>query len=246
MRRTFLALVATSAVVVGSLVTSTGPAGAGGPCSPGLVEVKGRVRDAATGQPLDETTSVGVFAGGESVDGLGTDPDTSRWTTCLEPGTYQFDFSADSYRHEFFHDAADVGSATPVTVDLPGPVVVNESVTPKGRVLAGRVTNAVGQPKFASVVIWRLTSVGWRAIDGIANDMPSGTWSFRVPMIGRYRVSADVDHHTSEFWNNKSRLSQATVINVTSATTYVSGINLSLAYCTSSADEFCVPPGFFT
>lgn len=245
MRRTLLALVATLTVLGGSLFVSAAPAGAGGACGPGLVEVKGRVRDLATGQPVPETTSVGVYVAGESIDGLGTDA-ASRWSTCLIPGSYQFDFSADSYRHEFFHDAADVGSATPVTVSLPGPVVVNESLTPKGRVLAGRVTNAVGQPKFASVVIWRLTSVGWRAIDGIANDLPSGAWSFRVPMTGRYRVSADVDHHTSEFWNNKSRLSQATIINVTSATTFVSGINLSLAYCTSSADEFCIPPGFYT
>lgn len=244
MRRTLLAVVVTLTVLGGSLLVSAGPAGAGGACGSGLVEVKGRVRDLATGQPLSEVTSVAVYAGGLSIDGLGTD-DTSRWSTCLVPGSYQFDFTADSYRHEFFHDAPDVASATPVTLALPGPVVVNESLTPKGRVLAGRVTNVVGQPKPASITIWRLTAAGWQAIDGIGNDMPSGTWSFRVPMVGRYRVSADVDHHVSEFWNNKSRLSQATVINVTSATTFVPGINLTLAYCTTSAD-FCQPPGFFS
>ncbi len=245
MRRTLLALVATLTVLGGSLVLSGGPAGAGTSCGTGLVEVRGRVRDAATGQPLAETTSINVhpLAGGID-DGEGTGPD-SRWSTCLAPGDYQFDFTADHHRHEWFHDATTVGAATTVGVAFPGPVVVNESLTPKGRVLAGRVTNAAGQPKFASVVIWRLTSVGWRAIDGIANDLPSGAWSFRVPMTGRYRVSADVDHHISEFWNNKPRLSQATTINVTSATTFVSGINLSVAYCTTSAD-ICQPPGFFS
>ena len=97
------------------------------------------MRDAATGQPLAEVTSVGVYEGGAGIDGLGTD-ETSRWSTCLVPGSCQFDVSADSYRHEFFHDAPDVASATPVTLTLPGPVVVNESLTPKGRVLAGRAS----------------------------------------------------------------------------------------------------------
>ena len=241
-----LALVATLTVLGGSLLVVPGPAGAGGPCPVGQVEVRGRVRDAATGQPVAETTSVGIYVGGVSFDGEGTDPATSRWTTCLLPGDYQFDFTADSYRHEFFHDAPDVGAAATVPVALPGPVIVNESLVPKGRVLAGRVTNAAGQPRFASIGIWRLTSVGWRPIDGIANDMPSGTWSFRVPLVGRYRVMAEVDHHWSEFWNDRTRLSQATVVNVTSGTTFISGIDLDLAYCTAATPDFCRPPGFFS
>ncbi|MBL8778867.1 MAG: hypothetical protein JNK12_23250 [Acidimicrobiales bacterium] len=244
MRRSLLALAATLTVLGGSLFVAGGPAAAGGACSAGLVEVRGRVRDAATTLPLDEVTSVGVFLAGSPIDGLGTDPGTSRWSTCLVPGEYTFDFTADSYRHEFFHDAPDAVSATPVTVALPGPTVVNESLVPKGRVLAGVVTNAAGQPKPASVGIWRLTSVGWRPVDGIGNDMPSGRWSFRVPFVGRYRVMAEVDHHWSEFWNDKPRLSLATTINVTSATTFIDGIDLRLTYCTASTPDFCRPPGF--
>ena len=245
MRRPTITLVATIAVLGGSLLVASpsAPASAGTiSCEAGTVLVQGRVRDAATTLPLAEVTSVGVYQDGISIDGEGTGPD-SRWATCLAPGDYSFDFMADSYRHEFFHDAPDVGAAAVVPVALPGPVVVNESLVPKGRVIAGRVTNAVGAPKPASIGIWRLTSAGWRSIDGIGNDMPSGRWSFRVPYVGRYRISADVDHHTSEFWRNKSRLSLATTINVTSATTFISGVDLDLSYCTTSA-SICRPPGF--
>ncbi len=97
MRRTLLALVATITVLGGSLFVAGGAAAAGGACGPSLVEVRGRVRDAATTLPLSEVTSVGVYQGGISIDGLGTD-ENSRWSTCLVPGAYAFDFSADSYR----------------------------------------------------------------------------------------------------------------------------------------------------
>lgn len=245
MRRPTITLVATIAVLGGSLLATSpsAPASAGTTsCEAGTVLVQGRVRDAATTLPLAETTSIGITPLVGTPDGEGTGPD-SRWSTCLVPGSYTFDFTADSYRPEYFHDAPDAGSATPVEVVLGDTVVVNESLVPKGRVIAGRVTNAVGAPKPASIGIWRLTSAGWRSIDGIGNDMPSGRWSFRVPYVGRYRVSADVDHHTSEFWRNKSRLSLATTINVTSDTTFISGIDLDLAYCTTSA-SICRPPGF--
>jgi hypothetical protein len=245
-RRTRFLSLASAMVVAAALVLSSAPGGAAseGGCSGGTVEVKGRVKDAATTLPLDETTSVGVFQGGVGIDGLGTDS-SSRWSTCLVPGAYAFNFTADHYRTEFYDDQPNVGSATPVVVAGPGPVVVNASLTPKGRVLAGRVTNGVGQPKVASVGIWRLTSVGWRPVDGIANQMPSGRWSFRVPMVGKYRVMAEVDHHTSEWFNDRTRLSTATIIDVTSATTFIPNIDLDLTYCTTSA-SFCRPPGFFT
>lgn len=108
----------------------------------------------------------------------------------------------------------------------------------------GRVTNTAGQPKPASIIVWRLTSAGWREVDGIGNEMPSGRWSFRVPYLGGYRVSAGVDHHWSEFWHNKPRLSQGTIVNVTSSTTFISGIDIDVTYCSASTPDFCRPYGF--
>ena len=245
MRRAATVLLAGLALLATSLVVGVAPpAAAGSPCPGGEVEVRGRIRDAATTLPLDEVTSVEVSQADIPVDGFSTGPD-SRYSFCLLPGAYTIKFVADSYRPEFYDDQPDATSATPVIVSLPGPVVVNASLTPRGRVLAGRLTNAAGQPRFGSIGIWRLTSVGWRPIDGIANQLPSGRWSFRVPFVGKYRVSADVDHHISEFWNNKPRLSLATTINVTSATTYISGIDHTVSYCTTSAN-ICQPPGFNT
>ncbi len=245
MRRLSRALIAGLAMLTASLlVPAAVPAGAGTECSGGQVPVKGRVRDAATTLALQETTSVVVLQGGVEIDGLGTDP-SSRWSTCLDPGQYTFEFVADDYRTEFYDDQPSAATATVVEVAAPGPVVLNSSLTPKGRVLAGRVTNAVGQPKIASIGIWRLTSVGWRPIDGIANQLPSGRWSFRVPMIGKYRVAADVDHHVSEWFRNAPRLSLATTLNVTAATTFIPNIDLDLRYCTTSAN-ICRPPGFET
>ena len=155
---------------------------AGGPCTGSEVEVRGRVTDAATGLPLNEVTSVEVVGVSfKYEDGFGTDP-ASRYSICLAPGTYKIKFVADSYRTEWFDDEANPIDATVIDANGPGPVVANAALTPKGRVIAGRVTNMAGAPRFASIGIWRLTPGGWRSIDGIGNDMPQ--WHVVLPGAG--------------------------------------------------------------
>ena len=195
--------------------------------------------DAATGLPLSETTSVEI--GGVSVkyeDGIGTNA-ASRWSTCLVPGTYKIKFVADSYRPEWYHDQPNVTLATVITVAPPGPVIVNEALVPRGRVIAGRVTNASGVPKFGSVGIWRRTSTGWRSIDGIGNDGATGWYSFVVPGPGRYRVSAGVDHHKARFATSATHLTRAASspsgCRPRSSTTYTSGCPTAPAPPTTSA-----------
>ncbi|HYF45109.1 MAG TPA: hypothetical protein VD926_02790, partial [Acidimicrobiales bacterium] len=177
-----LRLLLVAALLVGAVAALTPAASAGvsPPCDPGETEVRGRVRDAATGLPLAETTSVGVVgvAGTIYNDGIGTNS-ASRWATCLAPGTYTFGFSADSYRLEWFHNQTEA-TATHVPVSGTEPIIVNESLIPKGRVIAGRVTNMGGVPKFASIGIWQRQASGrWASIDGIGNQLPSGWYSFR-------------------------------------------------------------------
>jgi hypothetical protein len=236
--------------VVGGLfggISSPASAGVSPPCDPGETEVRGRVRDAATGLPLSETTSVGVVgvAGTVYDDGIGTDA-ASRWATCLAAGTYTFGFSADSYRVEWYDDQPSQPSATHVEVSGAEPIIVNESLVPRGRVIAGRVTNMGGVPKFASIGIFRRNAAGnWVGIDGIGNHEATGWYSFRVPSHGRYRVNACVDSHWCQWATSENRLRHARVVVVAPGdpSTFVNDVHIRVPYC-HAAPDFCVPPGF--
>jgi hypothetical protein len=241
MRRiTFPAL---TLALLGALFTILSPPAEAGPT---CIEVRGRVTDAATGQPLNEVTSVGVV--GVSLvydDGLGTNGN-SRWSTCLAEGTYKFSYFADSYRREWHHDAPNVGTATVVDVSGDGPIIVNESLVPRGRVIAGRVTNMSGVRKFASVGVWRLTSTGWKSYDGIANIEGNGWYEFRAPGPGRYRINASVDHHWSRWATSETRLSRARTFVLGVHSTFIDDGHIRVPYCTTGGGAFCVPPGFLT
>lgn len=243
--RTRSALLA-AVLVAGALATVVPSAHAGpGPCSVSEVEVRGRVRDSATGLPLAETTSVELSNAGGPIDGFGTDA-ASRYSFCVAPGAYYIKFVADDYRSEWYHDQPSFAAANEILVTGPDPVVVNESLVPRGRVIAGRVTNASGVPKFASVGIWRQTAGGWVGIDGIGNDEATGWYSYRVPGPGRYRVSADVDHHKSRFATSATHLSAGRIITIGVGTLFINDVHVRVPYCPGPTDDFCVPPGFLT
>jgi hypothetical protein len=235
-----LALVLTTASLAGLIALGGAPARAGGVCPSGEVQVKGRVTDAATGLPLDETASVGIepLGSGSPADGAATNSN-SRYSVCLLPDTYRFTLLADSYR-------TDAAATADVVVADPGPVVAHFALTPKGKVLSGRVTNLGGVPKFASVGIWRRNALGrWVGLDGIGNDMPSGIWSFRVPRLGRYRINAAVDSHWARWYDGDTRLRHARVVIVDEDTTFINGLDTRVPFC-HPAPDICVPPGFLT
>jgi hypothetical protein len=238
----FLAL----ALLGGLFTLLTPPAGAGDGCAPGQVELRGRVRDAATGLPLDEVTGVEVYVGSVPYDGYGTD-ENSRYSICLPPGSYKIRWFADNYRIEWYQDQPNNAEATEITL-APGsdPVVANASLTPRGRVIAGRVTNLNGVPKFASVGIWRLTSTGWKPYDGIANNLGNGWYEFHAPGPGRYRIEADVDHHKSRWATSATHLSAARTFVLGVQATFINDGHIRVPYCTTGGGDFCVPPGFFS
>jgi hypothetical protein len=231
-----LVAICTAAVVLGP---ATAPAG-----EPACTPIRGRVTDAATGLALSEVTSVEIHDSSGPYDGGATNAQ-SRWSACLPPESYTFFFHADSYRPEWYDDQPDQASATVVVAAGTAPIVVNAALTPRGRVLTGRVTSINGAPEDASVAIWYLTGLGWRSIDGLGTDHATGIWSFRAPWLGRYRVSAGVDHFWSRWYDGDARLRDAKVIVVTAATTLVRNVNIRVAYC-SPLPVMCEPRGFNT
>jgi hypothetical protein len=245
MHRRLAVLTALVALAATAVVATAPPVAGGGPCQgQGQVQVRGQVTDALTRRPLTEITSVGVNEVGGPADGVNTNP-ASRWSTCLDPGTYTFNFFADSYRLEWFHNRYNAANATPVVVAAPGPVIVHESLLPNGRWLTGRVTNMRGAPRSASVGIWRLTARGWRSIDGEGNDSRTGIWAYRVPAYGRYRVNASVDYHWSRWHRRATRLRFARTVVVGPRTRVVRNVDVRVPYC-HPVPDFCIPRGFGT
>jgi hypothetical protein len=125
-------------------------------------------------------------------------------------------------------------------------MVANASLTPKGLVIAGRVTNANGVAKFASVGVWRLTSRGWRPYDGIANTEGKGWYEFHAPGPGRYRIEADVDHHKSRWATSATHLSAARTFTVNATHPLIDDGHIRVPYCPGPTDAFCVPAGFLS
>jgi hypothetical protein len=229
---------------------ASGQADPEGTCGGGTVEVRGIVRDAATGLPLPETANVDIYPAGvgDSIDGGGTDA-ASRYTYCapIGDGDIKIRFDADNYRPEWWNDQPNRTSATIIDVDAGGPVIANAALTPNGRVIAGRVTNMRGVPKFASVGIWQRQANGrWRSIDGEGNDERTGWYSYRVPTNGRYRVSACVDNHWCQWATSADRLRDARTVVVGPSTTFVNDVHVRVPFCRRSPPDFCVPWGFLT
>lgn len=249
LRRVLLVSALLAAAVVGLPAAAQGEGAEGVPtCPDGSVMLRGRIFDDATGLPV--TTATGVEFSqpdGTPIDGGSADA-TGRWYTCFdqtETAAVKIRFVPDEYRPEWWRDAANVNTAT--VVDIPAaphdPIVLNARVTPQGRVLAGRVTNLAGQPRFASVGIWRRTALGWRPVDGLGTIGNTGIWSFRVPTFGQYRINALVDHHWGRWYRSVPRFVDATTVTVGPSTTFVSDLDIRVPYCLTGP-AFCIPPGF--
>lgn len=234
--------------LVGALFTLSSPPASAGtvpPCDPGETLLRGQLRDEATGLPI-QGAEINVHDDlGNGFDQVVTGAN-GRYQACYVDDTYHLLFTHDSYRSEWFDNSADFASSSAVVLAGGEPVGASASLVPKGRVLAGRVTNLGGVAKFASISIWRRTPSGWRAYDNIGNDLPSGKWSFRVPGVGRYRVNACVDHHWCRWAESETRLRFARNLNVTASTTYLADVDIRVPYCTTGGGAFCVPPGFLT
>jgi hypothetical protein len=249
----FLAL----ALLAGAATSLAQPAGGqvpeGGPaCEAGHVEVRGTVRDAATGLLLPETANVDIYEDdGTPRDGGGTDSN-SRYVYCapIVDGDIKIRFDGDNYRPEWWDDQPNNASATVIDIapETVSPVIANARLTPNGRVIAGRVTNMNGVPKFASVGIWRRGADGvWRGIDGEGNDPRTGWWSYRVPSYGRYRVNACVDSHWCQWATSADRMrfARTIIVSPSDPVTYVNDVHVRVPYC-HAAPDFCVPWGFLT
>jgi hypothetical protein len=226
-----------------TFLTSSASAGTTPPCDGGESLLRGVIRDASNDAAIAGAEINVVDDAENPVDQVVTNGN-GRYQACYPNGTYHLKFTAEYHRLQWYAKSANFESSSDVV--LSGETVVaNAELTPKGRVLAGRVTNNGGVPKFASVTIWRLTPSGWRSYDNIGNDLPSGRWWFRVPAVGRYRVNACVDSHWCRWATNATRLRFARNLNITTADTYLTDVDIRTPYC-HAAPDFCVPAGFLT
>jgi hypothetical protein len=244
MRRITFSLLAVT--LLGGLFLLTSPsAGAGGPCSMSEVQVRGLITDVSTGLALGETTSVELeTTTGDPIDGFATEAN-SRYSFCITPGTYRLKFVADHYKPEWWNNQTTQPAGTDLVVTSPGPVVANAALTPKGRVVTGRITNLNGRVLPAGVSIFRRnpTTGRWFAYDGIANNEGNGYYKFVAPGPGQYRIAGYADHYTSRWYQNATRLRFAHVFNLQGPTTLVTGAHIRLPFCTN-AEVICSPPGF--
>jgi hypothetical protein len=228
--------------------TLTATAGAGAAtCPEGSFEVSGSVTDAVTGLPLDRVTSVGImYTDGTGYDGAGTDPATSTFSECLPIGEYKIGFRADYYFAEYFDDAADVDSATVISV-VDGPVSGIDAALQPWPSISGRVTDRRGAPLTAvSIGITDAdTGVG---IDGEGVDSNGEFLYYIHPNYFTYPVRLKVvfaaDDHWAEWYDNSKRFSRATVITVERDSGPITGISAELRRCARPGIDICFPKKF--
>ncbi len=236
-RRIHVALLAALAVGLGGISAVSASAA---PCPEGTFLISGTVTDEATGLPLTEVTSVGVSAvDGSYDDGLGTAIPGSTWESCIPPNDYRIAFFDDSYNLEWYDDQPDATSATIVHVaaDTTG----LDAALSRLAVITGRVIDQdTGEGLF--------TSIGLQSVDGTFNDGLGtddlGNFRIAVPGPGTYLLNFSSDFHWSEWWNNKKRRSQATVITITATTSEVGPWIVRLRRCSDTVPDFCIPPHF--
>jgi hypothetical protein len=224
------------AILVGATIAVAAPASSA-PCPAGQYEISGTVVSDLDGRPLTEVTSVGIRAlDGPYEDGEATVLPASTYATCVPPGSYEISFFADSFMFEWYDDAFDRASATPVVVtdaDVPGVDASLGWATITGRVTSKRT----GAP---------LTG-GAAAVDAATGDgfdqvamNEDGVYTLSVPP-GRWVVGWNVDYYWYEWYADAKRFSKAEVIEVTPFTPLIAGIDAELKPCRR---EVCEPRGF--
>ena len=192
------------------------------------------------GQPLTEVTSVGIQStDGIYDDGEGTDLPGSTFSTCVPPGDYTLSFFADSFMFEWYNDAFDAASATPITVAAD---VTDIEASLGWATITGRVTDRkTGDPElFGSIsVVDATTGLGFDN-EGTNAD---GVYSLSVPP-GQWTIAFAADYHWSEWFYDAKKFSKATVIEITPFTPLISGIDAELRRCSRKISDFCFPRNF--
>ena len=211
------------------------------PCPDGTFRLSGTVTSDINGLPLTEVTSIGIQQiGGTYADGEGTDLPESTFSTCVPPGEYLLSFFADSFMFEWYNDVYDEAAATPVVITDSDVAGIDASLG--WATITGRVTDKrSGDPElFGSISVTNATTGGGFDNEGTNAD---GVYTLSVPP-GRWAVSFAADYHWSEWYDNKKKYSNATVIEVTPFTPLVSGIDAELRRCSWTVPDFCFPKHF--
>ncbi len=147
---------------------------------PALVQMSGRLTDAATGAGVTGTVSLGdtdpdavrhLYGSGWAYAGPG-----GSWTTRVEPGTYVLTFSATGYQTQFWQGATSQDEATRVTVSATDPAVAYDAtLSGGGAQVSGTLRDETGTP--LSGICVRVQ----RASAGEVCTGPDGSYRTTIP-----------------------------------------------------------------
>lgn len=214
-----------------------------GGCAEGTFELSGTVLDELTGAPLDEVTSVGLIdaSTGVGLDGDGAPPGDGTWGFCVEPGSYQLSFNADSYYTERWDDVAPGG--TPTTIEVTGADVTGlvTHLMPYP-VITGRVVDdRSGEDLFASIGI---ESVDGTFTEGEGTGPDGGLFLIEVREPGDYVLSFAVDYHWAEWYDDANKRSRATPVTVRRDSGVIDLGEIGVRHCGRAVPDFCIPRNF--
>jgi hypothetical protein len=191
--------------------------------------ITGQVTNGTSGLPY---AWVGVFdvPAGNQIAGETTDENGNYTIGGLPTGTYKVAFGGiDGYASEWYDNASNESSATPVSVTAGSDTSGIDAVLSAGASISGTVTDGTNgiQYIYASACFWDAGQQMCTAYYNATTDS-SGNYAINGLQAGQYKVYFDGQSgHTSEWYDSATDMNSATLIGVSTGET-VSGINAAL------------------
>jgi 5-hydroxyisourate hydrolase-like protein (transthyretin family) len=184
-------------------------------------KITGVVTDSQTGLPLDNVDVTLYRANGRYVRQIATDPQGTYTFVGLYAGAYKLEFESSEYEYliEYYNDKRSLAKADEINVALEQTTSVNVSLTGGARVV-GKVTNALSGAPLSGIEVSLYDENGQRVNQSTTSV--SGLYTITRLYSGNYRASFAPNSFSGgsadfllEYYNDKSTLALADVVNLT-------------------------------